>query len=252
MNIPAKSTEELNIVGPLNRFPKVKLVPPSGHTFVILALEIDNRLPFMAFIESRAKKQAIKHLKAFSAKANGLVEQSLFKEVISPPGRGEYLKKRPEIHIAKYDLVLLLELETQEAAIALQNSDEWQALLGKVTPLAKNTLNLRASNPRMIAPVDHSKQGIFLFNFFYADDLAQNLGIWEYTAGWFVDQTGLDNSCLLAPEESSDYTVINHCRWDSLRNIMPSLILKPSFGSYVKANFTANQTAPIPILYKLA
>lgn len=252
MNNPANSTKGIKIVGPKNRFPKVVLQPPTGHTFVILALEIDNRLPFFAFWESRAKKQAIQLLKNFSIKTTGVVEQNLFKEVLSPPGRGEYLKKRPHIHIAKYDLVLLVELETSEAALALQSSPEWQALLKSVSALANNTLNLRASNPRLIGLVDHKRQGVFLFNFFYADDLAQNLAIWEYTAGWFVDQTGLDNSCLLAPLENSDYTVINHCRWDSLWNIIPSLIFKPSFGSYVEANFRANQTAPIPILYKLA
>ena len=106
----------------------------------------------------------------------------------------------------------------------------------------------------MIGPVDHTRDGVFLFNFFYADSLAQNLGIWEYTAGWFVDQTGLDNSCPLAPEpeQNSDYTVINHCRWDHLRQIRPSFLFKPSFKTYIEANFNANQTAPIPILYTLA
>ncbi|MEE9454195.1 MAG: hypothetical protein V3V13_07425 [Paracoccaceae bacterium] len=243
---------DLKVSGAENQFPKVRLVAPTGHTFVILALEIDHRPPLFAFWESRAKKQAIQALKAFSTDLAGLVDLSIFKAVLAPPGRGEYLKQRLEIPIARYDLVMLLELETTAAAQTLQSSTAWQTLLADLKPLALNTLELQASNPRQIGPVDHTRQGIFLFNFFYADDLAQNLGIWEYTAGWFVKQTGLDNSCLMAPETDSIYTVINHCRWDSLWHILPSILFKPSFKSYVTANFNANKTAPIPILYKLA
>ncbi|MCX2930939.1 hypothetical protein ORI20_11665 [Mycobacterium sp. CVI_P3] len=58
----------------------------------------------------------------------------------------------------------------------------------------------------------------------------------------------------MLPQEGSDTdnTVINHCRWDKLRNILPSLVFKPSFRRYVLANFEANNTAAIPILYRLA
>ena len=110
------------------------------------------------------------------------------------------------------------------------------------------------ANLRAIGPVDHKRQGVFLFNYFVSDSLPQNLGIWEYTAGWFADQTGLDNSSLLRPDEgqTTDYTVINHCRWDSLWNILPSLLFKKSFRSFVLKNFEANGTAPIPILYRMA
>ena len=110
------------------------------------------------------------------------------------------------------------------------------------------------NNGRRMGPVDLSRVGVFLFNYFYADRRAQNLAVWEYTAGWFADQTGLDNSTLLIPEAGQDcpYTVINHCRWDRLGDILPSLLLKPSFRSYVLRHFEANDTAAIPILYRLA
>ena len=117
------------------------------------------------------------------------------------------------------------------------------------------------SNTRRIAPkgdVDHTKDGEFLFNYFIADQLEQNLKIWEYTAGWFSDQTGLDNSTLIVPEademdpEACPHSVINHCRCDSLKDILPSLLFKRSFKTFVLNNFEANNTAATPILYRLA
>jgi hypothetical protein len=113
---------------------------------------------------------------------------------------------------------------------------------------------IEATNVRRIGPVDHSRQGVFLFNYFFADDVEQNLGIWKYTAGWFQSETGLDNSTVLLPVDAgrSRYSIINHCRWDRLSDILPSLIFKRSFHTYVLDNFEANQVAALPILYRLA
>jgi hypothetical protein len=81
-----------------------------------------------------------------------------------------------------------------------------------------------------------------------------NLQVWNYTAGWFQDQTGLDNSTVLLPDEANQvpYTIINHCRWDGLRNILPALLFNRSFKPFVLNNFEQNNTAAIPVLYKLA
>jgi hypothetical protein len=111
-----------------------------------------------------------------------------------------------------------------------------------------------ATNPKSMGPVDHERQGVFLFNYFFADDTAQNLAVWEYTAGWFGQETGLDNSTVLLPRdgERSEYNIMNHCRWDRLRDVMPSLLFKRSFRDYVLANFESNNVAAMPILYRMA
>ncbi len=251
------AAQNLNIVGPQNRFPKVTLMEPTGYTYILVALEIDHRLPFFHVFESGRKKQAVQMLKSYASQLTGMDgvrDATVFKALLSPPGKGEYLAKRPEIDIARFDLVMLVEVETTATAKSLRAASGWQEMEKTAEGLSRKALILTADNPRMIGPVDHTKQGVFLFNFFYADDIAQNLGIWEYTAGWFTDQTGLDNSCLLAPAkgENTDYTVINHCRWDRLMDILPSIIFKRSFKTYVENNFNANRTAPIPILYKRA
>ncbi|HZO46206.1 MAG TPA: hypothetical protein VFB68_09960, partial [Xanthobacteraceae bacterium] len=73
-------------------------------------------------------------------------------------------------------------------------------------------------------------------------------------AGWFQKETGLDNSTVLTPIEPdlSQYTLINHCRWESVAQVLPALVFKRSFRNFVLAHFDANDTAPMPILYKLA
>jgi hypothetical protein len=52
-----------------------------------------------------------------------------------------------------------------------------------------------------------------------------SLKVWNYTACWFEDQIGLDNSAVLLPQDASKLpnTIINHCRWDRLRDILPAI-----------------------------
>lgn len=251
------TSHNLKIVGPKNKFPKVTLVEPNTSEYVFLGLSVDRRLPFTYGFESGKKSRVLTFLKE-QAKAlsccDGVLDCTVFRALIIPPGRGKYLEHRPEVKIAHFDIVMLLEFTTKEAAQSFLDGPDWQNILAQVTPIARDVMSLTLTNTRKIGPVDHSKQGVFLFNYFYADKLKQNLSVWEYTAGWFQDQTGLDNSTLLVPndESASDYTVINHCRWDSLKDIVPSLLFKRSFHNFVLANFEANKTAPIPILYKLA
>jgi hypothetical protein len=184
----------------------------------------------------------------------GIVDATVFKAILVPPGRGAYLRQRPDIHIARFDVVVLIETATGEDAERIRADAVWKKMEAAARGNARYVTVFSAGNIRRIGEVDHDRDGVFLFNFFAADNRDQNLAVWEYTAGWFQDQTGLDNSTVLLPAagEASDYTIINHCRWDALRDIVPSLIFKPSFRRYVLANFEANRTAAIPILYRLA
>ncbi|RXJ74456.1 hypothetical protein CS022_02335 [Veronia nyctiphanis] len=147
----------------------------------------------------------------------------------------------------------MIECESKIAEEDLRSSSEFISMLSEINTLSSYTHEISASNASRIGPVDHSKQGVFLFNYFFADNVEQNLGVWNYTAGWFEAETQLDNSTLLLPCEKSEskYTVINHCRWGSLREILPSLIFKSTFRKYVLENFEANNVAAMPILYKL-
>jgi hypothetical protein len=258
MTVNGKPNSILTIVGPQSVFPKVTCIEPAKSGYLILALEIDHRIGPSFCFESGEKRAALVKLQAVVEvlkKDKTVIDVTLFKALIIPPGKGKFLQKRPKVAIAKYDVVLLVEYDTPNAAKKCQASELWQGLEKDCAAYAKKTMTLLGSNARRIAAVDHTKPGVFLFNYFYADDLDKNLSVWDYTAGWFQYQTGLDNSTLILPASNQPkipYTVINHCRWDSLIRIVPSLLFKPSFTSFVLDNFEANNVAAMPILYRLA
>jgi hypothetical protein len=79
--------------------------------------------------------------------------------------------------------------------------------------------------------------------------------LWDYLAGWYAVETGLDNSTLLVPLEGehSDYLAINNARWDeSLPVVMFRQLSKKTFWTYVLANLEANRVGAMPILYRRA
>ena len=247
----------MKIVGPKNKFPKVTLVDPTNSGYLLFALNVDRRPPIGFFIESQNKKNILSELKGEldNLKNNfKVIDATVFKAMIIPPGRGAFLKKRPNVEIAKFDVVLLIEFDLHESAKEFHRSLQWKNIEDAYKTRAKKSLTITGSNIRRIGPVDHSKKGVFLFNYFFSDQVNRNLEVWEYTAGWFQDQTGLDNSTVILPDQikENSYKIINHCRWDHLIDILPSLIFKSSFKKFVLNNFETNNVAAMPILYRLA
>jgi hypothetical protein len=232
-------------------------VQPAGSGYVFLAAEIDPHPPFLW--PSRTKRRLIEDVAGWCrriAREPGVLEAVTFKAILVPPiGEAGFLRRRAnEVHRARFDLAILIETDSVARAEALRADAQFQILEAHVRDEAGHVYAVTASNAKRIGAVDHRRDGVFLFNYFYADSLAQNLAVWEYTAGWFQKETGLDNSTVLAPikPDLSQYTLINHCRWDRLRDVLPSLLFKRSFRDFVLAHFDANDTAPMPILYRLA
>ena len=237
------------------RYDKVELVEPTGHGYLNLAAEVDRRPPWLP--ASAAKRALVDDLKRRCAELEArkaVVEARVFVARLIPPGRGAYLESRPHVHVARFDVVVHVITKDVAAAQRLRDDEAFAALRERVDQVASRVHTVVAHNARRIGDVDHERDGVFLFNFFTADDTAENLAVWEYTAGWFQQETGLDNSTLMLPAhaDDSDYNVINHCRWDHWRDIIPSLVFKRSFRDYVLASFEARHTAAIPILYRLA
>jgi len=236
---------------------EARLIQPAGSGYVLLAAEIDAHPPFLW--PSRTKRRLIEDCARWCAgiaRQPGVLEAVTFKAILFPPiGEPGFLRRRREqFHRAHFDLVVLVETESVARAEALFAGGSFRALEAHLRSEAGHVYTVSASNAKRIGAVDHRRGGVFLFNYFYADSLAQNLAVWEYTAGWFEKETGLDNSTVLAPTDPdlSQYTLINHCRWDALGDVLPSLVLKRSFRNFVLAHFDANDTAPMPILYRLA
>ena len=251
-------SNQLQIVNQQLRFPKVSLKEPSTNFYFYIGAEID-RSPIPLFLTTSSKKQALlEQVKRWCQqleKENDVISAVVFKAQIIPPGRGKFIEQRKDkVHIARFDLVILIEAKTLATMVAIQKSSPYKEINSAIKRAAEFSHSFIATNIRHIGPVDHNKQGVFLFNYFFADSLPQNLAVWEYTAGWFEEETGLDNSTVLLPidPQQSVYTIINHCRWNKLIDILPSLLLKPTFRSYVLDNFLANNVAAMPILHNIA
>lgn len=248
---------KLKIVNDHLDYDNVSLIEPTDHFYIHIAVEIDNAVTPFYFKDSSLKKKIIKETLRFSEilrTLEGLISIDAFKALLVPPGRGKYIEENADkIKKAKFDFALLIELKSKDDMSALIANKAYNELVSFLNENAKAVHIISATNSRRIGPVDHDRQGVFLFNYFFADDVEQNLQVWNYTAGWFEKETKLDNSTLLMPinSEESNYFVINHCRWDKLTDIIPSLIFKPTFRKYVLANFYENKVGAMPILYKL-
>ena len=191
---------EINVVNKALKFPQVTLKEPLSSGFILIAAEVDKKSSIWG--ESNAKKSLIKKVKTLGLELQNnenVVECSLFKASLFPPGRdGELirkLKKSQTIH-TQYDVVLLIELSSVEKINEIKNNRCFTNIISAFKDLSSYHFIFNAKNLRRIDNVNHKKNGVFLFNFFVAKNKEQNLGIWEYTAGWFQDQANLNNSTL--------------------------------------------------------
>lgn len=247
----------LKIVKAAHTFKEVSLIAPSPNYYLHIAAETDAMfLPFPLW-QSRKKQLVLREAKKWCnmlEKENEVVSAVVFTAVVIPPGGGRLPNKDKRMRAAKFDVSILIETKSREAINNIISSGHYREMYRLIEEKSKSVYKVVAVNAKRINPVDHSKKGVFLFNYFYGEDLGQTLAVWEFTAGWFQQETGLDNSTVLLPvnREESLYTIINHCRWDRLRDVLPSLLFKKSFRSYVLANFYANNVTPMPVIYKMA
>ncbi|PST83724.1 hypothetical protein C7T94_14490 [Pedobacter yulinensis] len=245
----------LNIVNAHLHRATVSLIDPTDHHYLLLAAEVDHAF-FPVFLSSSPKKKKL--ISAAKEWCNQLVTEPgvasavVFKARVIPPGRGKLLRERG-LPSARYDLVLLIETETGSVLDKITNSSSYKDIANQIKGAGSKFYHTAATNVRRIGPVAHNRPGVFLFNYFFADDRAQNIDVWAYTAGWFQKETGLDNSTVLLPLGTNrEYRLINHCRWERIRDILPDLLFKKTFRSFVLENFYANNVAPMPVLYVLA
>lgn len=234
---------------------KARMVPPNHHGYVLLAAEVDWRGAFRRPSPTKRRLVAAAKARALElARRPDVLEATVFRAVLVAPGEGiELIKARNgRMHHARYDLVILIRTTDLEAARRLRTDPLYGALAGEVRQAAAYTMEVVARNAVRLGDVDHGPDHVFLFNFFYADDNADLIPVFEYTAGWFQAKTGLSNSTLLQPlvGESTDNGIINHASWPTWRAFLPSLLFRPTFHSFVLANFAANNVAAQPILYR--
>ncbi|NYD24869.1 hypothetical protein [Kineococcus aurantiacus] len=214
----------------------------------------------------RARRRALlsllhagaEQLRSPAGREAGVERADVFRAVLRPPGRGRPFARRTADRAGDagggdlLDAVLLVQTRDPSTAAARLRSDAIGDLRRRLEAAGAATVVFTGSNVRRIGDVEHDRRGIFLFNYFSAEDTEENLHAWQYTAGWFQEQTGLDNSTVLQPAgPAGGYSLINHCRWEHLRDVLPALVLEPSFRRFVLRTFADHRTAANPVLYRL-
>ena len=235
------------------------LKDPNSFGYIAITAEVERPRFFSS--NSSSKKNLLYKLKSLCKELNissSVINRAdVFDAFLIPPGTKEgrrlIKEKGYDVHIAAFDIVILIECQSVNDALVVRESQELEKILTLIKSKSTYLNVLAYKNAKRIAEVSKDSNGIFLFNFFYSEDTQTLLDVWEYTAGWWTEKANLTNSTPLQPVETdSQYSLINHCRWDNLLSVMPSLLFKPSMKNFVLKNFTENNIVAMPILYKLA
>src|SRR5262245_64199760 len=93
----------------------------------------------------------------------------------------------------------------------LQARERYSSVIEMLRRRAKTFQLMCARNVRRIGDVETTKDGLFLFNHFVADDRDVMLELWDYLAGWYAAETGLRNSVAMMPiaNDAGDFTIVN-------------------------------------------
>jgi hypothetical protein len=180
---------------------------------------------------------------------------TVYTATVMAPSSGYVRQHKDRVRPARFDVVVLVETTAPETAREVQATSAYQALHDLLRDQARRLHVIAAHNLKRVGDVDKSRPGTFLFNYFVGDDPQVVVALWDWLAGWYQTETGMDNSTLLAPlaDQPSDFVVINHARWDgNLLSFMARQFTKKSFRGYMVANLDAHNVGAMPILYRLA
>jgi hypothetical protein len=227
---------------------RARTIRPADGGFVVIAVRSGawSIPPAIPWQRRTAALRGLRELAGAIHSESRVVSASTFRGTVRPPGdRSLPGQWRGPV---EYDAVLLAQTTDLQSAEELIQSSKVTIALEEFS----EAVALAGFNARRIADVDHSRPGVFLFNFFTADTAEANLDAWQHTAGWFQDVTGLDNSTVIRPTSgATEFTLINHCRWDHYAKVLPALMLRPSFRTFVLNTFRTQAVAPHPALYAL-
>lgn len=249
----------VQLVNPDPRYGKVHLIEPAPLGYLHLAGDVQAaHRPGPVLRRSRDKQQLLGALKWQAgqlAQLDAVERVTVYDaQVFTAPG-GDVNDPSVRVRPAWFDVVVLAETVSPEATGEVRAAPAYQALAGTLSERARRVHQIAARNVRRVGDVDQTRPGLFLFNYFCGEDPDTAAELWDYLAGWYEVETGLDNSTLLAPLEGerSDYVMINHARWEgSLPVFMARQLPKRTFRSYLLANLKANHVAAMPVLYRLA
>ena len=223
------------IVNAKPRYRPPTLVDPPGFGYLLLSADVEpptgNR-PFPGSSDARtALLGRLKSAAAELTQVDAVERATVYRTVLAPPPAG-YARNVEQP--ARYDVIVLVEATSPGELDGVQANDAYTQLRKELDSAATRVDTMPATCVKCIADVDKSRPGLFLFNYFVADD-------------------AIDNSTLLEPTGDGEYAFVNHARWDfGVPGLALRMFTKPSFRSFVQANLNENRVGSMPILCRLA
>jgi hypothetical protein len=245
---------EPTIVNAKPRYRPATLVEPPGLGYLLLSADVEpprGPRPFPGRSATRTGLLSrLMSAAADLARLDAVERATVYRTVLAPPPSG-YARKveRP----ARYDVHVLVETGSPDEITAVEATEPYTQLRKEFDTDASRVDVMRARCVKCIADVDKSRPGLFLFNYFVAEDADVALKLWDHLTGWFMTETGIDNSTVLQPTGDSQYAFVNHARWDyGVPRLWLRMFTKPSFWSFVQKNMNENRTGSMPTLCRLA
>lgn len=237
---------KLRLVNPDAKYAPPAFAPPPGWGYLHIAAAVapPAGTPFVRRDSRRAALLAqLKQLGAELETLEAVRSITVYRGVLIAPAE----------RVARFDVAVLIETTTIGGLDEVRAAEPYRRLLAAVSEQTSELHVMAARCLRSLGEVDRSRPGLFLFNHFACEDAEVAIELWEHLAGWYVCETGLDNSTLLTPISEADYVLVNHARWEmSLPRLAFEQFSKKTFRSYVTANLRANHTVAMPVLYRLA
>jgi hypothetical protein len=245
---------ELNIVNAKPKYRPATLVEPAPLGYILLSADVEpptGPRPFPAKSENRTALIGRLHSLANELeRLDSVVKATVYRALLSPPPAGYAKTAR---HAARFDVITLVETTSPGAIADVETAGAYKQLAEELDGMANYLDIMRARCAKRIGDVDKTRPGLFLFNYFVAEEVDVALELWDYMAGWYMTETGLDNSTVLQPIGEAEYGFVNHARWSyGLPRLFLHQMTKPSFRSFVLANLEANRTGSMPILCRIA
>jgi hypothetical protein len=245
---------QLQIVNADPKYASLRLVEPEALGYIHIAAEVHRRaVPLLP--TRRAKSRLLAELKALAhrlAQLDTVERVSVFDSTGYSPLSPDLQERAEAIHIARFDIVVLIETTSPATAREIQTTAVYQTLLESVRRAARDVHVMAARNARRLGAMDRSRSEVLRFTYLIAEDAEVMLQLWEYLAGWYAVETGLANASLLVPlhGEGSDYMGIDYAGLNG-ESLVRQMRTK-GFRTYVQANLAANRVGAMPVLYQRA
>lgn len=247
----------LQIVNANGKYGRVALQETTTQGYIHIAAQTSEpSFPFRANTDPELI-EGLRELVHALEQLDSIERINVFRAVGLPPvNRLPYIKDHSDsIRIARFDVAVLIETRTPEFLDQVQAAPLFEAVLEYLSAQSKSVHVITAINAKRIGEVDATQDGLFLFNYFVAENSETMMELWDYLADWYRVEMNLDNSLLLVPTnpEASDYIALNHAHFDgSLPIFLAKQMSKKSFRNYMLANLDAHHVGAMPILYRLA